>query len=229
VPWLVGGIAVAVVLLLATAAFAVVRLSADKPNAEANPPRDQGRPAQSAPGPPQFGSSSPAATPQPSGPMYTVDVDYCGKLDYTALGAWAMTKDKSEPPRKGGTGRSGSYKVTCSADFRNGGVGKFSNVTVYAEVYESVADAQEAYTFHLDFDRGRFDKDLTGYGDQSYGTYRTWTPGFKTSEYEVCLRAGNLFLTTHVSVSQDAFIPKETMEPKVGAEAKSVLALVPKA
>jgi hypothetical protein len=226
-PWIIGGIAVGVVVLFAALAVTVIRLSNDRPASSALPPPGQSRPERTVPAPPPLRPSRSAA-PQPSGPMYTVDVDYCGRLDYTALGPWAMTKDKSEPPRKGGTGRSGSYKVTCSADFRNGAVGKFSNVTVYAEIYESVADAQEAYKFHHDFDRSRFDKDLSGYGDESYGTYRTWTPGFKTSEYEVCLRVGNLFLTTHVSISQDAFIPKETMEPKVGAQAKAVLALVPK-
>lgn len=244
-PWLVGGIALGVVLLIAAATAAVVKLSADPATSTASqsdrtrpePGRpDPGQSGQGQPGlsqssgtGPRLGSPTRSAAAPPSGPMYTVDVDYCAKLDYTPLGSWAMTKDKAEPPRKGGTGRSGSYKVTCSADFRNGAIGKFSNVTVYAEIYGSVKDAQEAYDFHRDFDKGRFDKDLTGYGDQSYGTYRTWTPGFKTSEYEVCVRAGNLFLTMHVSVSQDAFIPKETMQPKVGATAKAALALVPKA
>jgi hypothetical protein len=231
-PWILAGVGALVLLLVAGGIAVAVSLSGSKPRpvdaiptpgvTHLAPPPFTGGPTR---GTPTTDPSSAAAT----GPGYQVDTDFCGKLKHTSLSDWAVRNDRSDAPRKHGTGMSNSYEVDCRDEFKNGPPGRFSSVDVRAQIYASPSDAQDGYKILHDIDRSRFDKDLPGYGDDAYGTYRTWTPGFNTSEYTINIRSGNLVLIVHVSVSQDTFIPKETMLTRVGPEAKAIMSLVPKA
>jgi hypothetical protein len=232
-PWiLVGAGALVLVLIVGVVAVAVhlAGSTSRHPGALANPGATHIGPPGATDVPTLGGPTTEAPTSSaPAGPAYKVDTDLCGKLTYGPLGDWTITKERSDAPRKHGTGLADSYEVDCRDEFKNGKPGRFSSVDVRAQIYGSVDDAQEGYKISQDVDRSRFDKELTGYGDQAYGTYRTWTPGFNTSDYSVVTRSGNLVLSVHVSVSQESFIPKETMLTRVGPAAKAIMGLIPKA
>ena len=100
---------------------------------------------------------------------------------------------------------------------------------VRAEVYGDAKTAGVYYKTYHDLDKSTyFDADLTGLGDEAYGTNRDWDLGVKTSDYTVRIRSGNLFFTTKVVTYGTAFIPKADIKARVLAQAKVVFAALPK-
>jgi hypothetical protein len=233
-PWILAGVGALVLVLVIAGVAIAVSTSGDKP--KPTPPDAFPTPGVthlSLP-PPTYGSDptgGPSGTAAAGGPTYKVDTDLCGKLKYPSLGDWATTKKRSDQPRKGGTGMADSYKVDCHDEFQNGAPGNFSDIDVEAAIFASASDAQDAYKISSDIDHSRFDRTLTGYGDEAYSTYRTWTPGFNTSDFSIVMRSGNLVLhvTVSVSVSGNTFFPKDTMLGRVGPTTQAVFALIPKA
>jgi len=220
---------VLVVLLIGGGIAIAVNVSSNKPKPPVAFPTPEVTHLSPPPAPTLGDTPTGAASTGSGGPSYQTDTDLCGKLKYPSLGDWAITKSSSYPPRKHGTGMADSYQVDCRDEFKNGKTGRFSSVDVHAQIFASVGDAQDGYKIAKDVDRSRYDKDLTGYGDDAYGTYRTWTPGFNTSDYSVVMRSGNLVLQVHVSVSMENFIPKDTMLTRVSPTTQGILALIPKA
>ena len=231
-PWILAGVGVLVVLMIGAGVLVAVNLSNGTPQPTPTVTH-LGAPGTGIPSLPSL-SDGPTANAIPggavaSGPQYQAGTDLCGKLKYPSLGDWAITKSSSDQPRKGGNGMAGAYEVSCRDEFKNGKTGRFSSVDVHAQIFADAGDAQDGYGIVKGIDQSRLDKDLTGYGDESYGTYRTWTPGFNTSDYGIVLRTGNLVLQVTVSVSMENFIPKDTMLTRVGPTVQAILGLIPKA
>lgn len=156
---------------------------------------------------------------------YAAPGDLCSS-DLTALGPYAAKKEKSTPNvrKTGDVARS-----DCDFDLRMSSGVKVT-FGIKTQVYATADDAKDYFDVGYDADKKRFfDADLSGLGEQSYGTNRDWDIGSKTSDYTIRLVDSNLYFSVSLVTFGTSFVPKDQLKPKVIDEAKALIAKLPKA
>ena len=226
-PWIIAAIVVVVVLTVVGGVVLVMNLT--NSNKDNNGPRaDTSASASSTPTGstrPSPSSGSKTSATAGSGP-YKAIADLCAKTDVSPLGDWSAKNEGQS--KEQATVPSLYERSNCSYELRSA-AGVKVTLDLKAEVYFKTADAQDSYDSGHDFDKSRyFDADLTGLGDQAYGTNRDWDIGLKTSDYTIKLRAGNLVLSSTLVTFGTSFTPKDQIKQKALAEIKSVLSAIPK-
>jgi len=157
---------------------------------------------------------------------YAPVADLCAKTDLSPLGDWAaknngQSKEQSSVPDM-------YDRATCSYELRSG-AGIMITLDLETKVYTKLSDAKDDYTASHDFDKDSyFDADLTGLGDQAYGTDRDWDIGSKTSEYDVNLQVSNLRMELRLVTFGTSFTPKDQIKQKAITETTSILAALSK-
>ncbi|MER7009716.1 hypothetical protein ABT297_42665 [Dactylosporangium sp. NPDC000555] len=164
-------------------------------------------------------SSAPPKAPA----KYGAPGDLCS-IDLSALGPYAAKKEKATPNVRntGDVARS-----DCDFELRTS-AGMKVTFGIKTQVYSSAKDAKDYFDAGYDMDKKRFfDTELSGLGEQAYGTNRDWDVGSKTSDYTIRLVDSNLYLTASLVTFGNSFVPKDQLKPQVIDEVKAILAKLP--